>query len=413
MSDILFGPWDDEFNQLLDKSSRVVRIISPFVSSDGIIPITKKLEKGTAVYLITRLNDRDFLSGASSIEALVKIVQSAGKICAQSARLHAKLYIFDAFSAIVTSSNLTKFGRVSNLEVGVCFSESEKIQNLVEYFDNLWEKLQPDLNTKILQEISDHIAELKLMTKGNREEPPGVRDHGKDIIFHKKPTSPPMIPRKKDLQKGQKRYWIKFSWRRDSEADFHESIHTYITHCAITFPAHPGRPRQISRGDVIYHAALTSSYRGRDWIIFGKGEVAIEHRQGIDELPEKIRRDHPDLGRYPYLIWLCNVDIIGADLSNGISLHEIFDELEEGTFIWSQQESIQGHQGRYKEAIRYYRSHIELTSKAADLIDNKLIQVFSAVGKISYASGEEVWWNKFILDTKFKFKKAPTISSSP
>lgn len=414
MTKLLIGTWDDLFVKELTSCSKCIRIISPFISIDAIGLLTPALNNGVSVRLITRLNDRDFLADVSSIDALLAFNLNGGEICGQSRSLHSKIYVFDDTRGVVTSSNLTTAGLQRNSEIGVYVDTPALVNELVEHFEKLWKELSPEFEQGCLEEISKHVAKLKLETSGGRKEPPGIIDHGKSIIIPKKEarggkgtseSGKRASPPKKSLSRKQKS-WVKFAWRRASPAKPNEAVHTYgDTSCAITFPEKPGRPNEIKTGDRVYHAALTNGSRGRDWIVYGRGTIASAHRKGIDELPSETREKYPEAGRYPFLAWLSNVDLIGKDLRYGVSLYELFDELKDDTFLWSQNQANNGKPGRHIESIRYHRSHIELTQEATELLDAKLEHAFEKSGKVHRESGDDVWWNGVITDKSLKFHK--------
>lgn len=410
MTKLLIGPWENVFVKEIFSCSKCIRVISPFISTDAISLLTPALNNGVSVNLITRLNDRDFLADVSNIGGLLTFASSGGKVCGQSRSLHSKIYIFDDARGVVTSSNLTAAGLDRNSEIGVYIDAPELVGELVAHFKRMWKELAPEFDQGRLEEISRHVAKLKLETTGERKEPPGITDHGKEIGKTPRDKSRSGSARKNSTPRGsrpqKRKAWVKFAWRRASPAKPNEEVNTYgDTSCAITFPEKPGHPNEIRTGDRVYHAALTNGRRGRDWIVYGRGTIACSHRRGIDELPLETRKKYPEAGRYPFLAWLCNVDIIGEDLSHGVSLYELFDELKDDTFVWSQGQANNGKPGRHVESIRYHRSHIELTQEATELLDAKLESVFEKSGKVHRESGDSVWWNSVITDKRYKFHK--------
>ena len=83
-------------------------------------------------------------------------------------------------------------------------------------------------------------------------------------------------------------------------------------------------------------------------------------------------------------------------MGDGVSLHELFNELKDRNFVWSHNQAKKGNTGRYQEAIRYYKSHIQLSEEATDLLNYLLDEKFAEYGKISIAGGKGVWWNDFL-----------------
>lgn len=73
----------------------------------------------------------NFLSGTSDIEAIDSLLQMKAEIRLLE-KLHAKIYISDNNTAIITSANLTKSGLMDNIEVGVRINNKANIISLVE-----------------------------------------------------------------------------------------------------------------------------------------------------------------------------------------------------------------------------------------------------------------------------------------
>ena len=81
----------------------------------------------TSVRVITRFNLADCASGVSDVSAL-RILLDAGAKIRGVKNLHAKLYIFGATRAIVTSANLTNAALVSNHELGMVCDDALIVQ---------------------------------------------------------------------------------------------------------------------------------------------------------------------------------------------------------------------------------------------------------------------------------------------
>jgi hypothetical protein len=125
--------------QLVATAPGPVRIASAYVTDSALFA------NGTAknVCLLTALSPLDIVSGATSLDALEKLV-GWGVECrvqAPGCRLHAKVYLFGSEFALVTSANLTKSAMDSNIEVGVQISGSQ-IAALTRWFDELWDSAE-------------------------------------------------------------------------------------------------------------------------------------------------------------------------------------------------------------------------------------------------------------------------------
>jgi hypothetical protein len=114
-----------------------VRIASAYVTDTRLLSGMK----GRDVRLLTYISKMDIIVGASSLDSLTALIK-AGVQCryiSKGPRLHAKVYLFDHQSAVVTSANLTRKALDENLEVGVHLS-GIAVTHLIGWFDTLWEE---------------------------------------------------------------------------------------------------------------------------------------------------------------------------------------------------------------------------------------------------------------------------------
>ena len=90
---------------------------SPYVN-DAIIELTDMVSKEASRTLVTRTDLRDFAVGSSNLDTLCALAKEGVAVRSLSG-LHAKLYVFDDSSALVTSANATVSGMWRNLECGL------------------------------------------------------------------------------------------------------------------------------------------------------------------------------------------------------------------------------------------------------------------------------------------------------
>jgi phosphatidylserine/phosphatidylglycerophosphate/cardiolipin synthase-like enzyme len=121
---------------LMKRTDGIVRIASAYVTDTDLLSSIKNRD----VRLLTYLSKMDIVVGASSLESLTALIKAGVKCRYMSSgpRLHAKVYVFDDQSAVVTSANLTRMALNHNIEVGVHLSACAA-QDLRRWFDTLWE----------------------------------------------------------------------------------------------------------------------------------------------------------------------------------------------------------------------------------------------------------------------------------
>jgi hypothetical protein len=122
---------------LMRQAEVAVRIASAYVTDTRLLSGMK----GRDVRLLTYISKMDIIAGASSLDSLTALIE-AGVQCryiSKKPRLHAKVYLFDDQSAVVTSANLTRKALDENLEVGVHLS-GVAVTHLIGWFDKLWKE---------------------------------------------------------------------------------------------------------------------------------------------------------------------------------------------------------------------------------------------------------------------------------
>ncbi len=107
--------------------SRIL-VASPYVN-DGIINLTDLVSKDMSRMLVTRTDLRDFALGASNLDTLCNLAND-GIVIHSLSNFHAKIYIFDHSSALVTSANATFSGMYRNFECGLATEDKQLVKQL-------------------------------------------------------------------------------------------------------------------------------------------------------------------------------------------------------------------------------------------------------------------------------------------
>ena len=96
--------WGTELTDALRADASALRVICPFIKV-GALDRLLSLNPGGA-QVITRFNLADFPDGVSDIATLRRLLDASARVRGIG-KLHAKLYLFGASRAIITSANLT------------------------------------------------------------------------------------------------------------------------------------------------------------------------------------------------------------------------------------------------------------------------------------------------------------------
>lgn len=110
------GGWWEELETALGCGASTVRIASPFIKHGAVEGLLS--EASPSLRILTRFNLDHFREGVSDISALRRLVKLGAQVRGVR-RLHAKLYLFDADHAVITSANMTEGGLRKNHELGV------------------------------------------------------------------------------------------------------------------------------------------------------------------------------------------------------------------------------------------------------------------------------------------------------
>jgi hypothetical protein len=114
---------------------------APYVKNAVVGSMMSVRNPGVAVELVTSFKLENYHRQASDLGALEAILAADGRVF-NFQRLHAKLYIFDEETAVVTSGNLTSRGLGENFEYGVLVEERDAVREVCADFRAL--KTNPD-----------------------------------------------------------------------------------------------------------------------------------------------------------------------------------------------------------------------------------------------------------------------------
>ena len=111
---------------------------------------------------MTDLSTNNILSGALDIEALLAVTDSiANSSITYLPNLHAKVYVADEHTAIITSANMTEGGLTRNFEYGAVVMDQEivaRIRKDIEQYASLGSIVPKDV-LKSLAEMAGQAGE--------------------------------------------------------------------------------------------------------------------------------------------------------------------------------------------------------------------------------------------------------------
>lgn len=133
---LLRTPWKTRLLDLVSQAKQSVRITSPYVKANICQEIIEAKSNDAKLELITSFQLPRIHNGSLDLAGIEHILNNNG-IVKNHSRLHSKIYIFDNDKAIVTSSNLTNGGLITNFEYGVLIEESHIVRKVSDDFIEL------------------------------------------------------------------------------------------------------------------------------------------------------------------------------------------------------------------------------------------------------------------------------------
>jgi hypothetical protein len=129
MTEFILSPWNRQFEALLDGTCTSLLVCSTYIGRGPCERLAatlhrRRLAHKIELYVLTDLSRDNMLSGATDAEAIAKLVEALPQTTVRFLpSLHAKVYVFDCLSAVVTSGNFTDSGLRRNFEYGIHLTE--------------------------------------------------------------------------------------------------------------------------------------------------------------------------------------------------------------------------------------------------------------------------------------------------
>lgn len=134
--ELLKCPWDRTLAHLAAACTKSVHVMCPFVKSDALDLLLAPLSSSVEIHFASRIVLQHFHRRVSDVVAFRSLLQRKALVL-NAQRLHAKVYLFDSKSAIVTSGNLTMSGLKYNYEYGLLLTDGPLVQRIAADFRTL------------------------------------------------------------------------------------------------------------------------------------------------------------------------------------------------------------------------------------------------------------------------------------
>ncbi len=120
--------WRDGLADLVSAASQSLLVVTPYIKAAEAEWLCDQVRPGVQVTTLTTIDSEAVGTSALDITALICLAQaSASSELVALPHLHAKVYLADEHSAIITSGNLTQSGLDRNIEYGVLLRDSKQV----------------------------------------------------------------------------------------------------------------------------------------------------------------------------------------------------------------------------------------------------------------------------------------------
>lgn len=154
----------------IEKCKNSIVIISPFLSDSTIKRlIDLVIEKDLRCTVVTRFERKAFIDGASSLEALKLLIEHDIPVLGLK-NLHANVYIFDKHVCMLGSANFTKKALTENHELLMKLTETEEIEPVLNYADQLMNRIFAAGDWQIMKKDIEIEQSIETAYHENKEE---------------------------------------------------------------------------------------------------------------------------------------------------------------------------------------------------------------------------------------------------
>ena len=365
-----------EFQDLLNTTKKEIKIICPFFGKNTSIKLAEIInENNLEAKIITRFSRHDFFCKASSLEGLKKLINSGAKLKAVK-NLHTKLYIFDDKNIILGSSNYSRGGLFTNLELNVLINdENEIIKRATDYYNEIDLCIENDY--QITEEMIDNemnILSKIVKTKDNFFDE--RNDRGKYLEIQKKDDFIEQIINPNDEKSEKTSAWIKFegfSGENRTKNDERIIININDNGCYRTY--FPKKPTGYKNGDIIFIARNSWDHNGNKTpIIFGYGITKKYEKENVATEEEK--KENKNLVRWPYYINVEKFKYINTTLYDGISLLDVYKDVGSDTYPGSKKRNSTFNE---LKKIHSQKDKLQITDETKEYLLNKLSNLIKNV----------------------------------
>lgn len=164
------SPVETHFRALIQKAEREIVLTSPYINAEGTEIFNSAVERKSqlSLTLLTNLSVKNIVAGVTQPEAILKLCEGFKTASVWSLqRLHAKVFIADAESAMISSANLTLGGIRENFEYGALIESRDAVSQIkADVMD--YARLGNEISATLLRDIAEE-SQLAKELKAEQE----------------------------------------------------------------------------------------------------------------------------------------------------------------------------------------------------------------------------------------------------
>jgi len=157
---------------MVSSAKKEIIIVSPWIKHTTLQKLINVVnpKENITWKVLTRNNHDDFYAGFSDIDAFKVMIENNAFDLRAIKRLHAKVYIVDGVSSLVTSANLTVGGMEINAEAGIASTDPNEVSELIKEF-TAWFNEANSLDKLWLEEEQQKLLVSKVQESTEKEPP--------------------------------------------------------------------------------------------------------------------------------------------------------------------------------------------------------------------------------------------------
>lgn len=389
--------WGTELTEALRADTSALRIVCPFIKTGALDRLLAL--KPQSLQVITRFNLADFAEGVSDIAALRKVLAAGGQVRGIK-NLHAKLYLFGASRAVVTSANLTAAALDRNEEFGAMLDDVSSVAACAAYFERLWSQARAEVSADTLEQWDATVAQ-QLALGARPAALLKLPDFGAVVPGAAGGAPAPVAPGRAAASLGLApavseagQVFVKFlGTAKDREPPSFETLAEVKRagcHWALAYPASQ-RPRIVRDGDLMFVARMTRE--PNDMRIFGWA-VGMQHQPGRDDATADDVALRPYTAQWSRYVRVHHASFVAGALSHGVSLNDLIDDLGPQAFATTQENAADDERGGNTDprAALRRKAAVRLSREGATWVAERLASAFAVHGAIPQTDLDALDW---------------------